>query len=98
MAGPWSAGRPAGWQHNQFSELVRQERESEEGVIAKTTAASFAFASAAAAAVSSGLQCIITVHSPSERRESGERESGRGGEGRAKYETPLLSRHAAPLA
>ena len=27
MAGPCSAGRPAGWQHNQFSELVRQERE-----------------------------------------------------------------------
>ena len=75
-------GGTAGWQHNQFSELVQQRRrERERGrVIAKTTVA---------AAVSSGLQCIITVHSPSKR------ERGRRRSLWAKYETPLLSRHEA---
>ena len=77
MAGPCSArrGGPLDGNITSFRSWF-VKRESEEGVIAKTTAAAFAFASAAAA-VSSGLQCIITVHSPSERREGGERESGR---------------------
>ena len=64
-----------------FVQQRRRERRRQR-VIAKTTAA----------AVSSGLQCIITVHSPSSRERE---ERGRRRSLQAKYETPLLSRHEA---
>ena len=98
MAGPCSAEPPAGWQHNQFSEFVRRERgrDSQAESDCKNH-----LCRRRRRRVRRRRLVWVAVHNHGsftfgEKRERRrEREAER--RGRAKYETPLLSRHAAPL-